>query len=31
MLEDLEYEIEKIKQVDDNNKSIIATKIQNVR
>ena len=31
MLEDLEYEIEKIKQVVDNNKSIIATKIQNVR
>jgi len=31
MLEDLEYEIEKIKQVVDNNKSIIATKIHNVR
>ena len=31
MLEDLEYEIEKIKQVVDNNTSIIATKIQNVR
>lgn len=31
MLEDLEFEIEKIKQVVDNNKSIIATKIQNVR
>ena len=31
MLEDLEYEIENIKQVVDNNKSIIATKIQNVR